>query len=352
MATIADTREHTALLLQTFQTVRMTVDYMTTRNLLPKARKCPKCRNWMSLSWDKPVKYRWRCSKCRKSTVNRIGSIFTHSRIPYPTVMMIILCFWIGIRITPCSFLTGGERHLVSKWYRNSRQAMATEEYFRETLLGGPGRVVEVDEAVFRKRKYNRGRRKKVIWILGFAERSVGEEEKCRVIYKVVKDRSAATLLPLIEKFIKPQTLIITDEWKSYHGIPNIIEKEYTHQTVCHKRDYVDPITGAYTNTVEGMWAMLRKWMPVNGVRKQFIHEYLWGFVYKHNTPSTFERLLETMRTFKQERLNDFRSEVLEQEEDTEEAEVGEDMEVEDEVQGDDHVNPPRRFEFTIPQDD
>jgi hypothetical protein len=152
---------------------------------------------------------------------------------------------------------------------------MACAEYFTDLKLGGDGRVVEVDEAVFMKRKYRRGRNKQVIWILGFAERSLSVFEPCRLIFKVVKNRSAVKFLPIIKTHILPYTMIMTHEWRSYSKIPDIPGMHYQHLTVCHKQYFVDPITGACTNTVESMWSHSRRWLPQGGARKQFINDYL-----------------------------------------------------------------------------
>uniref|UniRef100_A0A0L8GAJ8 ISXO2-like transposase domain-containing protein n=1 Tax=Octopus bimaculoides TaxID=37653 RepID=A0A0L8GAJ8_OCTBM len=57
------------------------------------------------------------------------------------------------------------------------------------------------------KRKYNRGR---------------DREDKNRFLI-FVPDRSSQTVIPLIEKFIKPRTIIYSDCWSaSYNGITEI----------------------------------------------------------------------------------------------------------------------------------
>ncbi|EFX68062.1 hypothetical protein DAPPUDRAFT_260665 [Daphnia pulex] len=69
--------------------------------------------------------------------------------------------------------------------------------------IGGPGSVVEIDESMFGKRKYNRGKKRKGVWVFGGVERGSNSLEG------------------------------------------------YEHQTVNHSRFYKDPVTGVHTNTVE-----------------------------------------------------------------------------------------------------
>ena len=51
----------------------------------------------------------------------------------------------------------------------------------RNEKIGGPGKVVEIDEAKFGKRKYNRGRLIEGRWVLGGIERGTG-----RMFLKIV----------------------------------------------------------------------------------------------------------------------------------------------------------------------
>ena len=66
-------------------------------------------------------------------------------------------------------------------------------------VIGGPGKIVEIDESKFGKRKYNRGKRVDGVWVFGGIEQGSN-----RMFMTAVEDRSTATLLPIIKKFIKP----------------------------------------------------------------------------------------------------------------------------------------------------
>ena len=79
----------------------------------------------------------------------------------------------------------------------------------------------------------------------------------------VVDDRSAATLVPIIQTYIRPGTLIISDEWRAYSTLSTL---GYTHQTVNHSQNFVNPTTGAHTNSVEGYWSCVKRQMRRQGV--------------------------------------------------------------------------------------
>lgn len=58
----------------------------------------------------------------------------------------------------------------------------------------------------------------------------------------VVADRSATTLIPIIQAHVRPGTIIYSDEWSAYNSIGTI--PGYTHRTVNHSQHFVDPVTG------------------------------------------------------------------------------------------------------------
>ncbi|GFW86517.1 hypothetical protein TNCV_4333011 [Trichonephila clavipes] len=61
-------------------------------------------------------------------------------------------------------------------------------------MLGGPDVIIETDEIMFGKRKYNRGKGVNGIWVFGGIERS---SNKC--LFHVVHDRLKNTLLQSIK---------------------------------------------------------------------------------------------------------------------------------------------------------
>ena len=98
---------------------------------------------------------------------------------------------------------------------------------------GGGGCTVEVDEAKFGKRKYQRGRLVEGQWVLG------GICQETRQVFLVpVDSRDGVTLLRIIEEYVAPKTHIVSDCWKGYDSLQQS-NKNYTHSTVNHSHNFV-----------------------------------------------------------------------------------------------------------------
>ena len=81
-------------------------------------------------------------------------------------------------------------------------------------IIGGPGVIVEVDEAKFGKRKDNRGHYVEGVWIFGGVERT----EERKVFAVKVDDRSRATLTGIIQQHVLQGSIIYSDMWRGYSG--------------------------------------------------------------------------------------------------------------------------------------
>ena len=146
--------------------------------------------------------------------------------------------------------------------------------------------VVEVDETYIGGKNKNRHHSKKVKNAQG---RSL--KDKSAVVGMVqrqgkvnahhVSDTKTQTLTDEIIKYVKRTAQLYTDEWLGYNKVADM----YAHAYVNHgAREYVNG--DAYTNTIEGFWAGLKR--GVLGIyhswSKKHLQDYVDEFVFRYNT--------------------------------------------------------------------
>lgn len=101
----------------------------------------------------------------------------------------------------------------------------------------------------------------------------------------VVDDRKSKTLYNIILVNIVYGTTIVSDSWKGYHFIdlqplPNV----YNHIYVDHSKNFVDPITKAYTQNIEILWRELKRINKrYEGISRIDVNSHLAEFVWRHN---------------------------------------------------------------------
>ena len=116
------------------------------------------------------------------------------------------------------------------------------------------------------KPKYNRGRR--------LGEDAWEDDDKLMteqgsldaVAIKVPSNRSRKDLLPLIDQHCKSGSIFSSDGWKAYNKLKTISNlKIFLHYPVNHSEKFVNPETGAHTQTIEGFWGQCKAYLPSFG---------------------------------------------------------------------------------------
>jgi len=176
------------------------------------------------------------------------------------------------------SLVLNVSKYTIKKYKRRLSKIMKKIIKENNTKIGGNGIIVEVDESKFGHRKYNRGRIVEGVWILGLVERT----QQRRTIMVTIKRKTAKSLRKRILKYVAEGSIIHSDGWKGYCGLENL---GYIHKTVNHKHNYVDPMTGCHTNTIEGNWNGVKCGIPKKHYNKKGIKFYLYLFMLQRNLP-------------------------------------------------------------------
>jgi hypothetical protein len=100
---------------------------------------------------------------------------------------------------------TGLSERTVSDWMKCCRQLVTEVVMLNEegVTIGGEGKTVQIDESKFGKRKKTkngRGHRIEGAWVFGGVEVGGGDWGNNKYFCVVVENRTAATLLPLIQR--------------------------------------------------------------------------------------------------------------------------------------------------------
>ena len=188
----------------------------------------------------------WRCSngKCNKKLSIREGSWFSKSNL---LLEQIVKLTYYRVYKCPADFVTRelriGSEHTLVDWYNFAREVCVEIIQRDSEQIGGDVKEVEIDESKFGKRKYHRGKRKDGVWVFGGIER---QSKKC--FFQIVEDRSFQTLIPTIQKYIKPGTVILSDCWNAYSSLK---DEGFTYLTVNHSIEFKNKETGACTIIIE-----------------------------------------------------------------------------------------------------
>jgi IS1 family transposase len=158
--------------------------------------------------------------------------------------------------------------------------------YDRPARLGGPGKLVEVDEVLLRHARPLGARQCDATKVLGIV---------CdgQVIAGIVGDRTRQTLHANILKYVESGSIIVTDDWAAYKGLDQL---GFKHIAVNHSKGYFNE--GGYsTCQIDSYWATLRRAMRgYHQVSPRnlwlFLAEIEFRYNLRHDCSSVFERLI------------------------------------------------------------
>ena len=283
------------------------IHVLRSHGVLPMSSKCPKCERDLLYYEQENM---WRCNGsvkipfstkrnfCRYKISNYTGTFLENVHLA-PWQVLLFSNSWVRKKFThdDATENLGMTKITSVDWRSFCSEVTLNWQANLQQAIGGPGITVEIDETVIVKRKYKKGRKIKEIWIFGGIERESG---KCFVIEllegfnieDMPKDerlkrlpRDKGTLLPIIQKFIRPGSIIYSDGWKAYNCLS---ENGYTHNTVIHETHYVNPLNPVvHTQTVERMWRDLKEWIKRPGMKSIYLHQYISRWLFARQRPKS-----------------------------------------------------------------
>ena len=144
-----------------------------------------------------------------------------------------------------------------------------------DTVFSGE---IEVDESYFggrRKGRRGRGAAGKVP-VFGLLKRGG------KVYTKIIPDASSATLYPIIERKVVPDSIVYSDSWRGY----NVLDvSDFKHFRINHSKLFADKKN--HINGIENFWNQAKRHMrKFNGVPKEHFGLFLKECEWRFNNPN------------------------------------------------------------------
>jgi transposase len=101
-------------------------------------------------------------------------------------------------------------------------------------------------------------------------------EREGQVVAMRVKNAKAKTLMPHVRTKVLPESVVYTDELKSYDGLGNV---GYQHHRI-HQAEKIYVSGDVHTNTIEGFFSLVKR--GINGVYHAVSAKHLDGYLNEY----------------------------------------------------------------------
>ena len=274
-----------------------TLESLLKWSILPPEVNCPNCQTKMvRKSPSQRARHpegRFYCAGCKTEFGGRFGSIFDETRGSLKEKMLAIVYWFLNNQYTSQRRECNVSEHTLCDIRILLNAVAVLYISSRNEQIGGQFRVVEVDEAQLHRRKNGVGRNKKEIWVLGGIERPrVTDTNPPRMFLSILERRDATSIRAALRKWVLQGTIICSAAFAGYTDLEKL---GYYHFDVNHKENFVDALTKAHSQRVEGMWHILwRTALPLTGTRSEDLNFYLSAFLFRRRV-TVFEDFLQIL---------------------------------------------------------
>ena len=204
----------------------------------------------------------WECSSCQDKNRNsfrisiRKDTIFEGITISFEKLFCFIKLFVLKIKSEVYLNQLGLDKNIIYKLKKRFYNLIFVMKEVGHNKIGGVNIIVEIDESFTVKRKYDRGRERLEVIIIGGIETNTQRRKK---VFELIADRSEESMISFITRNIRKGSIIVSDEHKSYQNIAKLSGYDFKKSSVNHSKCiFVNQVTGATTNSIESNWNVIK----------------------------------------------------------------------------------------------
>ena len=279
------------------------LQFFRDHGVLPSVVKCPTCHKDCNYRDSQRI---WRCTgsyvipkkkkrwRCDFSTSDNKGTFLQNVSVA-PWKVLVFVNHWISHHWDHKTVTKGlGLSLVTSVDWRSFCSEVAENWLSNQNTIGGPGIVVEIDETLIVCRKYERGRVLSQLWLFGGIERVSKKKFVVPLVGPLGEagHRDKGTLIPIIQQYILPDSVIISDQWGAYKTLKNL---GYTHYSINHCENFVDVAdSNIHTQNIERLWRDVKEWVKRPGIKSKYLFQYLarYLFLTSHEEESRLHHFL------------------------------------------------------------
>lgn len=261
-------------------------DYLRANGLIKKSVRCCFRRMRRVGYVSSSSGSRWRCLRCRKTKSVMHGSFLARGLLD-PLAMLKVAFLYVEAEIRSVMFksLVRGADHSQSltDWLQNIRNVLSRDlaSSIKNQKVGGPGKLIVIDQTVLSKSKYHEGHvvGQEKFLILGIYD--VGQKTGT---LELIDDHSTSEIMSKIQKHVQTGSTIHTKKDEAYASLQAL---GYKHRMLNRGRGFVSA-DGFHTNHIKAYFSrfkvfLVRKYVRNLGLVSSYLDEFMWRERHKEH---------------------------------------------------------------------
>ena len=264
-------------IFQFFNKKENSIVFLRKHGVLPTKVTCPKCNNQCKFRKKQNV---WRCyrTRCSYSIADHKGTFIARAGLSPWKILLFVNNFlsdlWDedsiikNLNITINSYLKWRDLccEVIDKWFSNQES------------IGGEDIEVEINETfVFQRRiRHQIEKGSKQIWLFGGIERDSKRRFVIAMTGSIREKEDKLTLFNLIQKFIKPGSIIYSDYWAEYKEIRDSGYK----QLIVNPSDLDEYNSALHIQNIESVFEEVKVFLKKPYTRVEYLYQELARYLF------------------------------------------------------------------------